>query len=834
MDDKGVTPVLGPSSLVQGIAPSAPGVRGLAAPTQLDAVLLGADGSGLWHYRRAQDRPDRDWRRGELISPDAVGPGAIVARAKGCDVFVPEPGGVAHYRAANATSLRWESLGIPLPGRAVSATVAGGVLIVAATVDDAVEIWVHRHGWCRESRLPDADAAALASEGNRWAMVMRQDGRWWFPSPVGDERLLLAGGPTGLPAEGGGDGPRGPAPENREESARPGAAAAIAPMSGGWLIALADADRVDTWTVLPGREPTPDRPLTWGAGIIRGLALAPSSLRSPELFPGRQALGRESAASSGKRAPIVPRWRRPGAATGDARVAADASALVAAGGWLQALTDEDGSVFHHHRQDDRSRRRGRQRPERDDGTSRLLGASWWPWPRGRDGRAPTTGPSFQDDDRPRWMRHSCVRLDDRHFTVDPVDSHKLAQVSGDVDTQPTLDGGLRPTLSRSASTAGVRGTDLGVRVDHRGASYLLFGDSHWRRRPWLVTRDAIARLTPDGPIPGLPGVRFHGAPLQIDGLGVTMREYDVPLDAFSTGGDFFLLATSNHFARFQTMGRSVLARAADPRLPIESASRRPLRFTALCTLSGRLFINVSAQRFPASRIPGWGGDHDVILLFGTDAYRAGNLRLAVLDPRRPGVADALASPGPISREALGLRYWAGMDAVPLRPDGAGDLSAAADRCPGGGVPVWSEREEDARPLLHPGAFGEISVRWVAGIERFLLLAGSGPEDPIGPSVTLRTSPTPWGPWTPRHRLLDWVARGMSHHDPSERFIKAHGDGDPVGDRVFTLQARSTGAGYAPYLFDATPAGDHLVLRYTLSTWNPYQVVLLEHRLACAR
>ena len=48
--------------------------------------------------------------------------------------------------------------------------------------------------------------------------------------------------------------------------------------------------------------------------------------------------------------------------------------------------------------------------------------------------------------------------------------------------------------------------------------------------------------------------------------------------------------------------------------------------------------------------------------------------------------------------------------------------------------------------------------------------------------------------------------------------------------VTTAQARATGAAYAPYLFDAVADGDDLVLRYTLSTWNPYQVVLMRHRL----
>ncbi|MBK8463693.1 MAG: DUF4185 domain-containing protein [Nigerium sp.] len=706
-------PMIGPGSLAQGSTASVPGMNGLVAPPQLDAVVLGADGSGLWHYRRGQHRPDQEWRRGALISPDATGPGAIMAASDRLHVFVPEPAGIAHYSthagprrrtgwALGAVSRRshtaqrgdgWDSWGTPLPGRAVSATLTGGVLVVAVTVDDGVEIWADRDGWRPEHRIPGADAAALAPSGTRLGAVVRRDGHWRFWTPAS------------TPSR----------PTTSADTLAAGTSAAIAPLGDGWLVAVADGDRVETWTIAgaahPRITPAPAGALTWGAGAVAAVALAPTRLH----------------------------------------------------GWVQALTDEDGSVFHHHRQ--------------------VAG------------------------ERSRWMRNACLRLDDRRFTIEPVDSHKLAQVSGEVDTQP----GGRPTLSRSESTAGVRGTDLGVRVEHRGQSYLLFGDTHWRRRPWLVTRDAIARITASGPTPGLPGFAFHGAPLRIEGDRVTMREYDVPLDGFSVGGDFFLLATSNHFARAQTMGRSVLARAVDPTLTVDPASRRPLRFTALTTLSDHGFINLSAQRFPAARVPGFGGDHDLILLFGTDAYRAGNLRLAVLDPGRPGVADALTAPGPIPRGALGVRYWAGEAA---------------------GVPVWSASEDDARPLFRPGAFGEISVRWVPAIERFVLLACSGPEDPIGPAVTLRTSPAPWGPWTPRRRLFDWVAQGMRHGDPAARFIKAYADGsDVVGDRVFRQQADSTGAGYAPYLFDAVRDGDHLVLRYTLSTWNPYQVVLMSHRLS---
>jgi hypothetical protein len=200
-------------------------------------------------------------------------------------------------------------------------------------------------------------------------------------------------------------------------------------------------------------------------------------------------------------------------------------------------------------------------------------------------------------------------------------------------------------------------------------------------------------------------------------------------------------------------------------------------------------------------VPGCGTAGEVLLVWGSGPYRASDPRLAVLD------ADALAAlaAGAGTRDVT-VRYWAGSG--------------------------WSDAEGDARPLFGPAALGELSVRWVPDAGRYVMLAGSAPEDPIGHSVTLRTATAPQGPWSPRLRLLDWIATGMSP-DPHTRFIKAAHPGDPVGDRIFRAQARGTGAAYAPYLFDAAVEDGGLVLRYTLSTWNPYQVVLMRHRLELA-
>lgn len=400
--------------------------------------------------------------------------------------------------------------------------------------------------------------------------------------------------------------------------------------------------------------------------------------------------------------------------------------------------------------------------------------------------------------RVRWVRASCMRFDPGDgIAVEPAPSVKLAQVTGEVDTQPSSSG---RTLSTSRSRSGVRGTDLGVRFDHDGRGYLLFGDTHWTR-VGRATLDSIGAIRPAGG-PGLPEIELHGAPIRARGDRASRREYDVPLDAFSFDGGLYGFFASNHFVRQQVMGRSVLARARDPRLRISGRERRrPIDFDVAGTFSDRHFINVSVQR-----------TGDLLYVWGSGAYRAGDLRLAAFDLTAPALRDALAGRVPWSRPFPGVTYWAGVDA-----DGA---------------QRWASDEDAAAPVLR-AALGELSVRWVPEASRYVLLAMSGPEDPIGPAVTLRSAPAPWGPWSARRRLFDWHASGVCAADEASRFIRSRLVGDPVGDEVFSVQARMTGGAYAPYLFDSRREGEAIVLRYTLSTWNPYQVVLMEHRLDAA-
>jgi hypothetical protein len=52
--------------------------------------------------------------------------------------------------------------------------------------------------------------------------------------------------------------------------------------------------------------------------------------------------------------------------------------------------------------------------------------------------------------------------------------------------------------------------------------------------------------------------------------------------------------------------------------------------------------------------------------------------------------------------------------------------------------------------------------------------------------------------------------------------------DHVGDCIFDIQCNGGGAAYAPYLREVRRQGERVTIRYMLSTWNPYQVMLMSH------
>ena len=155
-----------------------------------------------------------------------------------------------------------------------------------------------------------------------------------------------------------------------------------------------------------------------------------------------------------------------------------------------------------------------------------------------------------------------------------------------------------------------------------------------------------------------------------------------------------------------------------------------------------------------------------------------------------------------------------------------------------GLPTWSVREEDAIPLFFPAAIGELSVKFNSMLNRWVCMYGSGPEDPIGMAIVMRIAHKPWGPWSRRRLLLDWVADGMGYRTgPTRqpRFIHdgliSANDPDNPGDDIIDSINRG-GAAYAPYQLPHHTKLVHetFTLHYIISTWNPYQVVQMHHHI----
>lgn len=367
--------------------------------------------------------------------------------------------------------------------------------------------------------------------------------------------------------------------------------------------------------------------------------------------------------------------------------------------------------------------------------------------------------------------------------LDPAETRKLCQVTGEYDRERQA-----PTVNRTETTAKFWGADLGASFEHEGRLVVLFGDTHpfGTIRPrdadsiaFSDTRDPADCLRLQFPLDGDGGYR----PLTIP--GIFQGAFAVPTGGFSRGGRMYVFASSDVPGRGFS-ARSVLARSDD----------HGLTFRALRTVSSDHMAHISpvvVRQGEVNGLPEHAGDG--VLLFATGLFRGSKPYLAFAP------ADAIEDP-------TALRHFAGLD--------------AADR------PIWSDRETDGVPLFDQACLGEFS----AGRERFLgkwlLLYTCGG----GRATTyLRTADRPWGPWSMPEVLFDPLAptRGCPFMNQTlgHAVQVATGGCPPVSDphTPFNL-----GESYGPYLIDRFTTGEpgrSATIRFLMSTWNPYEVVLMQ-------
>ncbi len=182
-----------------------------------------------------------------------------------------------------------------------------------------------------------------------------------------------------------------------------------------------------------------------------------------------------------------------------------------------------------------------------------------------------------------------------------------------------------------------------------------------------------------------------------------------------------------------------------------------------------------------------------------------------------------------------------------------------------GVPDWKTEESLAAPMAPFGSWGMdtlgyFSVRRIADLDKWVMLFGSpgpvavDPNDPpeqenhLPRGIYLTTSSFPWGQWSPPQRVLDAAdsychfthqvnlacpsqtqnaaeegRRGAPYDSLPECNLRSNPAADP-------LRCRAWGAEYAPYLLPSRyskRSGGSVPIYFELSTWNPYQVVLMK-------
>jgi hypothetical protein len=287
--------------------------------------------------------------------------------------------------------------------------------------------------------------------------------------------------------------------------------------------------------------------------------------------------------------------------------------------------------------------------------------------------------------------------------------------------------------------------------------------------------------------------------VSVELTGFSLGSFDVPTSAFVVNG-----AT---FGTFVTEATGVPRRPTRSVLAVAEHFPDQLAFTYIADLSPAKMMNVATVLVDDHWRPS--SNPTKVLFFGTGLYRESrNVFLAVfelVDIRR------------------GEHEWfAGRSVV----------SSSAQ---------WSRVEEEARPVFdHDGAacMGELSVTWNRYLGKWLMLYNC--NQPRG--ILFRVAAQPWGPWSEPGVLFDPRADHgycvFMHDSRPERHCPP-GSPNPSDNLVSRDRgAGSYGGEYGPYVIDAFTRGDTAkratTVYFTLSTWNPYEVVLMKAGLKSER
>jgi hypothetical protein len=346
-------------------------------------------------------------------------------------------------------------------------------------------------------------------------------------------------------------------------------------------------------------------------------------------------------------------------------------------------------------------------------------------------------------------------------------SQKIEQLIGDWDNERK-----QPTNNLTAARFGLHATDLGVPFEHKGKTFVLFGDIPGTGND----RDPLGFTTDTDPGDGF-NLDFVTNPdgnyRPIDVPGVSMNAFEVPMEGVSWNDTMYIYVTTDN------MTRSIVARSTDD----------GYTFARLYDLSNSKFINVSVSKSKTDSCYPEPENSEIQVMFGSGLYRQSNVYLAYQR------ADEIGEKS--------LTYFRGVDVD--------------------GKPEWTILEEEANPVFIQPCVGELSVSFNQFLEKWILIYNCG--NPRG--VNCRVADNPWGPWSEPFVIFDPdIDNGYCH------FMHANWDVRQCDSVHDFGRENEWGGEYGPYQFEQFAAGkeDETTIYYTLSTWNPYTVVLMQSTL----
>ncbi|MGY5851422.1 DUF4185 domain-containing protein [Salegentibacter sp. F14] len=353
---------------------------------------------------------------------------------------------------------------------------------------------------------------------------------------------------------------------------------------------------------------------------------------------------------------------------------------------------------------------------------------------------------------------------------------KIEQIVGDIDRQHN-----EHTRNQTFTRYGLRATDLGVPFQYGDTTFILFGDT-WGSKGGLP--NVMAFTDDSDPEDGLSLDFIEDD----DGLyhslhipGISQKEFEVPTEGVMVNDQMYIYHTTDHTPQ-EVMGRSVLARAKDD---------GGKTFEYLYNFSTRKFINISIVQDNTSNwelLPAE-SEEDGLIIFGTGKYRESHVYMAY-------------QPAAEIEDASAIRYFAGMDET--------------------GNPLWAEEEAAAVPVfgMDNPCVGEFSVSYNKFIDKWVMLYNC--NNPRG--INLRTADTPWGSWSePQIVFHPWEDKGYCN------FMHVSWQEQNCDNLHDQGRENVWGGEYGPYQFEhfATGGQGYTRIYFTMSTWNPYTVVLMK-------